>query len=444
MDAPIAFSGLSHHYGAGANRRRVLDSLSGEIRAGEIVIVSGPSGSGKTTFLTLAGALRSAQEGSLRVLGRELRGASPRTRSGVRRNVGYIFQSHNLLSALTARENVEMSLFLQPGQTARGARARAEAMLDAVGLRDHLRQFPETLSGGQRQRVAIARALAAEPRIVLADEPTASLDRQSGRDVVDLMRDLARRQRTTVLIVTHDNRILDVADRIIHLEDGKLSPFRDAAIAESSRMLQLLAQSQRPGDLIERVSSLPVSEFVALLDEVTCESQRFLQITALLASDAFESMLAQAVEAFTFKLAQVLEAERASLFLVDEARGELSLRVAREERGRRVEARLPIGVGIAGRVAKSGEPLRVDDAYAHPLFNPEVDRETGFRTHTILCLPIRNRGGRVFAVAQLLNRRDGKPFDERDEARFAEFIRSLGVILETWARLEASRPGAQP
>ncbi len=436
MDVPIAFSGLSHYYGAGANRRRVLDSLDGEIRAGEIVIVSGPSGSGKTTFLTLAGALRSAQEGSLCVLGQELRAASRRTLTSVRRRIGYIFQSHNLLAALTALQNVEMSLFLQPGQSAREARRRAEAMLDSVGLRERMHQLPETMSGGQRQRVAIARALAGDPRIVLADEPTASLDKQSGRDVVDLMRDLARRQGVTVLIVTHDNRILDVADRIVHLEDGKLSPFRDAAIAESSQMLQLLAHSQRPGDLIARVSGLPVSEFVSLLDDVTEESQRFLQITSLAANDAFESMLAQAVEAFTFKLAQVLDAERASLFLVDAARGELVLRVAREEGGRRVEARMPIGVGVAGSVAASGEALRVDDAYAHPLFNPEVDRESGFRTHTILCLPIRDSSGAVFAVAQLLNRKDGKPFDDKDEIRFAEFIRSLGVILETWARLE--------
>jgi energy-coupling factor transporter ATP-binding protein EcfA2 len=298
-----------------------------------------------------------------------------------------------------------------------------------------MQQHPETMSGGQRQRVAIARALVGEPRIVLADEPTASLDKQSGRDVVDLMRDLARRQRVTVLIVTHDNRILDVADRIIHLEDGKLSPFRDAAIAESNQMLQLLAQSQRPGDLAERVAGLPVSEFVALLDEVTEESQRFLRMTSLAANDAFESMLAEAIEAFTFKLAEVLDAERASLFLVDAERRELVLRVARQEAGRRVEARFPIGVGVAGHVAATGETLRVDDAYAHPLFNPAVDRESGFRTRTILCLPIRDSQGRLFAVAQLLNRNDGKPFDEKDEARFGEFIRSLGVILETWARL---------
>jgi len=258
MDVPIAFAGLSHYYGSGANRRRVLDTLDGEIRGGEIVIVSGPSGSGKTTFLTLAGALRSAQEGSLRVLGTELRGAGARALSTVRRRIGYIFQSHNLLGALSAVQNVEMSLFLQPDMTSGVARRRAEAMLDSVGLRDRMHQLPETMSGGQRQRVAIARALAGEPRIVLADEPTASLDKKSGRDVVDLMRDLAKRQGVTVLIVTHDNRILDVADRIVHLEDGKLSSFADSVIEDQRHLMGLLAESQRKGELIERVTDMPL------------------------------------------------------------------------------------------------------------------------------------------------------------------------------------------
>jgi adenylate cyclase len=257
--------------------------------------------------------------------------------------------------------------------------------------------------------------------------------------VVDLMRDLARRQGVTVLIVTHDNRILDVADRIVHLEDGKLSSFRDAAMAESSLMLQLLAQSQQNGELAERVADLPVPKFVALLESVTAESQRFLAVTSLAASDAFEAMLAQAIEAFTFKLARVLAAERASLFLLDPARNELVLRVARPEGGRAVEARLPLGAGIAGRVAQTGSSLRIDDAAASPLWNPEVDRATGFHTRSILCVPIRDSAGRVFAVAQLLNRLDGKVFDDGDESRFAEFVASIGVILETWSKLGSVR-----
>jgi adenylate cyclase len=261
--------------------------------------------------------------------------------------------------------------------------------------------------------------------------------------VVDLMRDLAKKQGVTVLIVTHDNRILDVADRIVHLEDGKLSTFADAVVAEQRHLMTLLAQSNRKGELVERVADLPLSAFVSLLERVTAESQRFIEATSLAADDAFESMLAQAIEAFTFKLAQVLDAERASLFMVDADRGELWLRVARAEGGREVAARFPIGTGVAGTVAASGQSLRVDDAYGHPLFNPAVDRETGFRTRSILCIPVHASSGEVIAVAQLLNRTDGKPFDESDETRFVEFMRSIGVILEGFAKLERGRASGQ-
>jgi len=179
---------------------------------------------------------------------------------------------------------------------------------------------------------------------------------------------------------------------------------------------------------------------VSLLEQVTAESQRFLEATSLAASEAFESMLSQAVEAFTYKLAHVCDAERASLFMVDAERGELWLRVARPEAGREVVARFPIGTGIAGSVVASGISLRVDDAYAHPLFNPAVDRESGFRTRQVLCVPVRDSTGNVIAAAQLLNRIDGKAFDDRDEARFVEFMRSIGVILEGWAKLDGGRP----
>jgi adenylate cyclase len=149
-------------------------------------------------------------------------------------------------------------------------------------------------------------------------------------------------------------------------------------------------------------------------------------------NEAFESMLDQALEAFTFKLGRLLDCERSSLFLVDKERGELWLKVAEEEGGVPVTVRMPIDKGIAGHVATTGEALRVDDAYQHPGFNPEVDRKTGFRTRSILCVPLRDANDRVFAVAQLLNPRDGSCFGEADEARFAEFTASIGVILETW------------
>ena len=139
----------------------------------------------------------------------------------------YIFQSHNLLDCLTARQNVQMSVELHDGKTAKVAKQQAIAMLQTVGLADHINYHPHNLSGGQKQRVAIARALVSHPKMVLADEPTASLDSKSGHDVVQLMQQLAREQGCTILIVTHDNRILDIADRILELEDGHLRETRE-------------------------------------------------------------------------------------------------------------------------------------------------------------------------------------------------------------------------
>jgi putative ABC transport system ATP-binding protein len=435
----IRIEGLAHYYGSGALRRQILFDVDAEIRAGEIVIVTGPSGSGKTTLLTLAGALRSAQEGSLRVLGQELRAAKPGVLESVRRQIGYIFQAHNLIDALTARQNVETALLLHPHRSRREVRDKACAMLEAVGLGKRIDHHPSQLSGGQRQRVAIARALVAQPRIVLADEPTASLDKQSGRDVVDRMQQLAREQGVTVLIVTHDNRILDIADRIIALEDGRLTSFTDAVIAGTQHMMKMLAGDRRKQDLRDEVERMSEPEFVGLLEQVTAESRRFLEATALAGDEAFGSMLDQALFAFTWKLGPICGAERASLFVVDEARKELWLRVVQQEGDEPVEFRTPIDAGIAGRVAITGESLRIADAYQHPLFNPAIDRETGFRTRSILCLPLRDRDGGVFAVAQLLNRTDGRPFEASDEERFARFTGPLAVVLESWWRMTQAR-----
>lgn len=220
----IAIHKVNHYFGTGRLRKQILFEVSTTIRPGEIVIMMGPSGSGKTTLLTLIGALRSTQEGSMKVLGQELRNASTHELVKLRRNIGYIFQAHNLLNSLTARQNVQMSLELHDDSlSARERRSRAEEMLEAVGLKDHIDYYPHDLSGGQKQRVAIARALASHPKIVLADEPTSALDKQSGRDVVEIMQRLAKQQGSAILLVTHDNRILDVADRIIYMEDGRLS-----------------------------------------------------------------------------------------------------------------------------------------------------------------------------------------------------------------------------
>jgi putative ABC transport system ATP-binding protein len=219
----IQIDQVCHYFGAGRLRKQILFNITTEIQPGEVVIMMGPSGSGKTTLLTLIGALRSTQEGSMVVLGQELRGASSGRLTILRRNIGYIFQAHNLLNSLTARQNVQMSLELHPDLTDRDRKHRAEEMLDAVGMLNWVDYYPHDLSGGQKQRVAIARALASQPRIVLADEPTSALDKQSGRDVVDIMQKLAKQQGSAILLVTHDNRILDIADRLIYMEDGQLS-----------------------------------------------------------------------------------------------------------------------------------------------------------------------------------------------------------------------------
>jgi len=218
----VAVEGLSHWYGKGSTRRQVLQGVDLVIQPGEVVLLTGPSGCGKTTLLTLVGALRQVMEGSVRVLGQELRGGGRRERQRLRQSIGMIFQGHNLLRCLTAEQNVQMGSDLLPGLSYRARRDLARQWLRAVGLDDHMDKLPHDLSGGQKQRVAIARALAAQPRLLLADEPTAALDRQSGRDVVQLLQGLAKEQGCGVLMVTHDPRILDVADRLVQMEDGRL------------------------------------------------------------------------------------------------------------------------------------------------------------------------------------------------------------------------------
>ncbi|MGA1621344.1 MAG: DevA family ABC transporter ATP-binding protein [Synechocystis sp.] len=218
----VSMQGVNHFFGQGNLRKQILFDIDLTLGKGEVVILKGPSGSGKTTLLTLMGGLRSAQTGSLKVFGQELVGAKKAQLIKIRRHVGYIFQAHNLLESLTARQNVQMSVELHDHISSREAQQKAIAMLESVGLGDHVNYQPHNLSGGQKQRVAIARALVSHPKMILADEPTAALDSKSGHDVVELMRTLAREQGSTILIVTHDNRILDVADRIIELEDGRL------------------------------------------------------------------------------------------------------------------------------------------------------------------------------------------------------------------------------
>jgi putative ABC transport system ATP-binding protein len=225
---------LDHFFGEGELKKQVLFDINLAINAGEIIILTGPSGSGKTTLLSLMGGLRSPQSGNLRMLKTELVGAAKSVAVEARRSCGYIFQAHNLHTSLTAQENVMMGLEVHGTYSRSERRDLAVEMLEVVGLGERTQYYASGLSGGQKQRVAIARALVSRPQIVLADEPTAALDKKSGRDVVELMQKLAKEQGCTILLVTHDNRILDVADRIIYMEDGHLSNQPESvAIADS-------------------------------------------------------------------------------------------------------------------------------------------------------------------------------------------------------------------
>ena len=221
MKATISAQDLRHSYGEGALKTEILHGLDFQINAGEVTLLVGPSGSGKSTLLTLVGALRSVQTGSLKVLGTELNGTSEQARTELRRRIGFIFQSHNLVPSLTVLQNVTLLLQLKDLSPA-DREEKAKELLEAVGLSHRLQNYPEELSGGQRQRVAIARALAPEPELILADEPTASLDSKSGQDVVEILGRLSREKGSSVLLVTHDLRLLKDADTIWEIDDGKV------------------------------------------------------------------------------------------------------------------------------------------------------------------------------------------------------------------------------
>jgi len=221
--SPIAVRGLDHWFGAGEARKQAIFDVSIEIERGSLTILMGPSGSGKTTVLTLMGCLRDVQGGSVRLLGQELAGAPERVQVMLRRRLGFIFQAHNLHESLSATQNVLMGLQVHGrGGDPAAQLTAARHGLELVGLGDRVDYLPGNLSGGQKQRVAVARALASNPEVVFADEPTAALDKASGANVVAMLRELGRRRGTTTVMVTHDNRILDMADRIVTLEEGRI------------------------------------------------------------------------------------------------------------------------------------------------------------------------------------------------------------------------------
>ncbi|HZS82721.1 MAG TPA: ABC transporter ATP-binding protein [Stellaceae bacterium] len=255
----VSLRGVGKTYGAGKTALRALAAIDLDIAAGEVTILMGPSGSGKTTLLSIIGCILRPTAGEVRLLGQEVAEENEAARSALRlAHIGFIFQGYNLFPTLSARQNVELALDLK-GLGGRARRRRADELLEQVGLGDKGDAYPADLSGGQKQRVAIARALAGEPSLILADEPTAALDLQTGRRIMMLFADLAHRLHRGVVVVTHDSRILDLADRVVTLEDGRI--IRDIALPRESAPAAPLDASllrrrrSRETDLKELVAS---------------------------------------------------------------------------------------------------------------------------------------------------------------------------------------------
>jgi putative ABC transport system ATP-binding protein len=243
----VRVHGLNHYYGEAEARNQVLFGNSIEIPVGQLVVMTGPSGAGKTTLLTLIGALRSAQEGRIDVLGRDLSQLGGSELVDVRRDIGFIFQMHNLFDALSAFENVKMAAQLTNGALG-DMRQRCAGILERLGLGHRIDHKPRFLSGGERQRVAIGRALVNQPRLILADEPTAALDKDSTMNVINLLKQTTIDYGAAVMMVTHDHRIIDSADRLVHMVDGRI--MSDVVLHDALRICEFL----RPIDLFKALT----------------------------------------------------------------------------------------------------------------------------------------------------------------------------------------------
>jgi putative ABC transport system ATP-binding protein len=243
MHSAIAVRQLIKKYEEGVAGTMALRGVDLDVHAGELLMLMGPSGSGKTTLLSIMGCILTATSGSVRIAGREVVGLSEKQLPALRlEHIGFVFQGFNLFPTLTAGENVELMLDLK-GVSAAKAKNRAQELLEQVGLGEKYEAFPADLSGGQKQRVAIARALAGDPGIILADEPTAALDSHTGRNVMEMMSDLAHKRGRAVVIVTHDSRVLHFADRIVRIEDGAIASHSEPEMVPAGVLARPIPQA---------------------------------------------------------------------------------------------------------------------------------------------------------------------------------------------------------
>lgn len=401
-DAVVTLRDVSHFFTQGGISRQILFDLNADIWPGELVMVMGPSGSGKTTMLNLIGALRNVMQGSLSVLGSELYGASGVTRTEIRRKIGFIFQQHNLLESLTVRQNVQMGIGMT-GLPPKETQKRAETILGQVGLQDYLHAYPATLSGGQRQRLAVSRALVREPRLLLADEPTSALDKQTGREVVELLRTLARRQGCAVLMVTHDNRVLEVADRLMYLEDGVLSSFAAVTSQNAAHLLTALraiAQQRAVGSLLNRMQD---AEFIDLLRSLAAESEQFLNVLDFGDRSQARQVFEETARAIVAHMARQLGASEGLIWLCEG----------------HSRVRLLIGPPSAINHASAA----VLDCVQTGLVQQQRDR---------LYLPLHGRDMQTIGVAEMR----AEALHEAAVYLFRDFARPLGLLAEVCARLE--------
>jgi putative ABC transport system ATP-binding protein len=398
----VIVRGVNHHLGMGSLRRQILFDISAEIAPGELVTVMGPSGSGKTTLLTLIGALRTLTDVSLRVFGTELRDASQAQITRIRRRLGFVFQHHHLIESLTACKNVEVGLGAS-GLSRDERRRRAIAMLEGVGLQDHVHSYPNQLSGGQCQRVAVSRALVRDPELILADEPTASLDKQSGREIVELLRRLARQRGCSVIMVTHDPRILDVADRLMYLEDGRLSSFSAITSAHSVHLLTALRPLAEGAQLSPFIAKMGQADFIDMMRSVGAESEQFLNV---LDFGGLEEM------AVLFPLL--------TRVALDRVRSQVEARAARIWAGDGSAA--PRCICASPSTSGQANPVVMEALRAA---EPRHDGDT-------LCIPLETRDCQTYGLMEF----DGVPSRALAERTFRDFVRPFGLLAQLTARLE--------
>jgi putative ABC transport system ATP-binding protein len=383
----LSLRDVSYSYPTPTGRKQVLSAVSADVRPGEIVLMVGPSGSGKTTMLTLAGALRSVESGSIIVLGQELSGASPREMMQVRKKIGFVFQHHNLLDSLRAIDNVQTAL--SPlGYPVKQAYKESVEMLEAVGMGSYIHSRPRNLSGGQQQRVAIARALVRKPQLVLADEPTASLDSVSGREIVDLLRRLARMQGCAIMIVTHDSRILDLADRSLRLEDGRLSSHAAAVTQESVHTLTTLTAFAQVEELDWYWSHMDGRAFLGILGKLRVEAIQFLNVMDCGDSSAMPGWTELLLESVLRKAAALVDAPYVSIRTTE-------------------ESGLPHFFLRAGVEGAAGEPENLE---------------------------ILDRDSRVIGVAEFRITGAGSVLSESNRRHLRDFVKPLGALLELCIR----------